>query len=347
MARRAMSKHGQVRRSRQPNPQRSDKSDRRGPDNTGRRPSVIVRFGAYCTRHLQMMLYSLGKISSTPFSSFMTISVIGIALALPAGLYVVLDNLQGISSQWQTTAQISLFLKKELDRGETERLIDDLRSKPEISDVTYISPDEALAEFRRISGFGDALNTLDHNPLPPVLVVHPAIGQGNAAAISRLVDELRALPAVDIAELDMDWIKRFFAIMAIGKRVVFVLGALLSLAVLLIIGNTIRLGLQNRRDEIEIMKLIGATDAFIRRPFLYSGIWYGLFGGIVGWLIVHGSIWVVREPVSQLAILYESQYVLSGMNMASSLALLAVSSLLGLFGSRFTVGRHLKEVEPA
>lgn len=317
--------------------ERRIKTPRRGP---------LALLRAWAIRHLQTFFYALGQLSRRPFSTLMTSAVIGIALALPAGLHVLLKNVQEVAAGWDGATQVSLFLKRESDEAQAIKLAETLRAERDIGQVRYISRGEALAEFRSLSGFGEALDVLEDNPLPPVLVVHPAVGLNTPEAVGRLVQRLDALPLVDMAQLDMQWVKRLYGMMDIARRGVWILGSLLALAVLLVVGNTIRLAIQNRRDEIVITKLIGGTNAFIRRPFLYTGFWYGLFGGIIALLLVSGSLSLLQEPVRNLAGLYRSEFNLHNLALEPAIALLGFGSLLGLLGSWLAVGRHLREIEP-
>ncbi len=218
--------------------------------------------------------------------------------------------------------------------------------KEGIAAVQLITPDEALKEFRENSGFADALDALDSNPLPAVMVITPSISHSAPESAEALVEELRQMPEVDIAQLDLQWLRRFQALTEIAARGVLLLASLLALAVLLIIGNTIRLEIQNQKDEIEITKLIGGTNAFIRRPFLYTGFWYGLFGGLLAWLLVSINMWLLTGPVKKLAGLYHSNFTLTSIDVTSLLVLILSSALLGLFGSWIAVARHLHAIEP-
>lgn len=301
----------------------------------------------YLLRHAQTFFYSLGQLSRSPMSTLMTTAVIAIALAMPTGLHVLLKNLQGVLSGWDSAAQISLFLERDTSEAAAKTLASRLQQHPAIIDVTYISAEQAMAEFRRLSGFGDALDALGENPLPPVLVVQPALGKQDPAALQALVDELRAEATVDLAQLDMEWVERLYALVEIGKRGVMILATLLAIAVMLVVGNTIRLMIQNRRDEIVIIKLIGGTDAFIRRPFLYTGFWYGILGGLLAFMMVESSLLVLSGPVNSLAGLYNSSFRLGGMDLATTGALLGGGLLLGLLGSWLAVGRHLRAIEPS
>jgi len=294
-----------------------------------------------------VLVSSLGRLSRNPLPTLMTVAVIGIALALPAGLHLLLDNARTLAGGWDGSAQISLFLRRELAAADAERFASELGTRAEFSDSRLIPRAAALEEFRRLSGFGVALDALHENPLPDVIVLHPAPGHTAPEAIERLLAELSVAPGVDRAQLDMQWVKRLHALMEIVDRGVLVVAALLGLAVLLIVGNTIRLDIQNRRREIEVAKLIGATDAFIRRPFLYTGTWYGLLGGLVAWLLVSAALWATGGPVERLAALYQSEFRLLAAGSLTVTALLAGGALLGLLGSWLAVGRHLRAIEPS
>lgn len=309
-------------------------------------PGFLTLIKSYFIRHLQVFFYSLGQLSRAPISTLMTCMVIGIALALPTGLNVLLKNAQQLSGGWESTAQISLFLKKEITETQAIKLKSDIEKWPEVISVHYISREQALSEFQALSGFGDALTALETNPLPSVLIVKPEISEASEQVTQALLSKLRNLRQTDKAQLDMQWVKRLYAIMDIVQRGVEILGFMLALAVLLVVGNTIRLAIQNRRKEIVVMKLIGGTDAFIRRPFLYTGFWYGLFGGIIAWLLVSLAIISISSPIEKLTGLYQNQFELDNVSFLNTLILLAVSIMLGLSGSWFAVGRHLREIEP-
>jgi len=325
-----------------------EKSTRRDSGHAAKgKPSIATRFQAYWINHLQTLFASLGRLWRTPLASLMTAAVIGIALALPAGLHVVLDNAQRLSANWDGSARISVFLKNKVSDAQARRLAQKIQGHNDVAESEYISREQALDEFRSLSGFGDALKALKENPLPAVLVIRPSLAASDPARVEALVNDLQKLPEVDFAQLDMQWVRRLHAIMRIAQRGVFVLGALLALAVLLIVGNTIRLDIYNRREEIEVIKMVGGTDAFIRRPFLYGGMWYGLVGGLIAWIMVAASLWLLRDPVRGLADLYRSGYGLEMMDFTTTLILFVFSAVLGWLGSWLAVGRHLRAIEPA
>jgi cell division transport system permease protein len=298
-------------------------------------------------RHAQVALASLGRLFRNSLSSTMTCAVIGIALALPIGLHVILNNLQTLSGGWDSGASISLFLKQSISDQEAGSLARKLRLHQRVESVELVTKRAALDEFQRRSGFAEALQALDSNPLPALLVIQPKQEFTTAEAAQRLVRELELLPEADMVQLDLQWVQRLQAITVIAQRAVLVLASLLGMAVLLIVGNTIRLEIQNRHAEIEITKLIGATNALIRRPFLYTGFWYGLFGGIIAWILVAVSVTLLKGPVANLASLYESAFDLSSLNWLNILSLLLGSALLGLLGSWLAVGKHLSAIEPS
>lgn len=304
-----------------------------------------LRLDSWILRHLQVALASLGRLARSPFSTLMTSAAIGIALALPAGLHLLLGNIQQLSGNWDGAATISLFLRQETTQKRVDRLVKEVRAKQDVTSARLITREQALEEFRRLSGFAGALDSLGENPLPAVIVVEPLTETPEAA--EAMLNALRQLTEVEFAQLDLQWVRRFHAIADIARRGVLVLASLLGLAVLLIVVNTIRLEIQNRHAEIEITKLIGATNAFIRRPFLYCGIFYGLFGGLIAWLLVTLSLSLLDSPVARLAGLYGSGFHLQGMDIAVLFLLVSGSTLLGLGGSWIAVGRHLNEIEPS
>lgn len=307
---------------------------------------LLTFIKTYLLRHVQVFFYSLGQLVRHPFSLFMTAAVIGIALALPAGLHVILKNVQQLSGDWDRTTQISVFLKTETSETRAQELQKQISRFPEVEKVNYISKQKALDEFQRLSGFGDALKALKHNPLPSVLVVQPVINLDEKNISGVLISKLQRIKDVDLAQRDEQWIKRLYAIIDIVRRGVVLLSLMLALAVLLVVGNTIRLAIQNRRDEIIITKLIGGTNRFIRRPFLYTGFWYGLFGGFIAIFLVSSSLLLLQGPVEQLTSLYQGSFSLANISFSTSFTLLISSIFLGLAGSWLAVGRHLREIEP-
>jgi len=297
-------------------------------------------------RHLQTLVGSLGRLWQQPFATLLTVLVIGIALALPACLHVLVQNVRAASGGWSNALDVSVYMKQSAKLDETRQLAERIRKRRDVAEVTVVEADAALEEFRRNSGFGEALDALKDNPLPHALVVRPAEGYREAGQVATLTGELRALPGVDIVQLDTEWVSRFNAILDVVRRVVFLAAGLFALGILVIVGNTIRLDIENRRDEIEVTKLVGGSDAFVRRPFLYNGVWYGLGGGVIAWLVVAIVILVLGEPVRNIAGLYGSSFTLQGLGSRGSLALVLGGALLGWLGSFRAATRELRGIEP-
>lgn len=294
-------------------------------------------------RHREALGEALARARRAPLATLLTVAVIGITLALPGGLFLAVDNVQRLAQGWETGGQVSLFLKQDVSDAEAGKLAEKIRHVAGVKSVSVITRAQALAEFKRHSGFGEALNLLDRNPLPAVLVVEPT--RLDPEALGRLSAELGRDPRVEIASLDLDWVRRLHAILEFARRAVAILAGLLGAAVLIIVGNTVRLAVLSRREEIEVTKLVGGTDAFIRRPFLYSGLLTGLLGGAAAFLFVGIALALLSGPAQELAALYGTRFQLSGL-AGLVLGLPLAGAALGWLGSRLAVGRHLRLIEP-
>ena len=297
------------------------------------------------SRHTGTAVAALGRLSRQPFASLMTILVIAVTLALPAAMHLVVKNARSLSASWDNALDFSVYLEQDVTGEQAERLASLVDQRADVESVTFISADAALNEFRETSGFGDALDHLATNPLPHTLVVRPAAGI-TEVAIGILNEELGNLPEADFVQVDTEWVRRFHAILAILERAIFIGAALLGAAILIIIGNTIRLDIQNRREEIEVTKLIGASNAFVRRPFLYSGFWYGLAGGLLALALVWYGLYALEEPVARLSGLYESSFIVLALDVAESFAIVGAGIGLGLTGSWIAATRHMRRIEP-
>jgi len=297
-------------------------------------------------RHVQTLVGSLGRLWGHPFATLLTILVIGIALALPACLHVLVQNVRTASGGWNNALDISVYMKPSASLDDAREAAERIRKRRDVDEVTVIPADDALAEFRKSSGFGEALEALKDNPLPHALVVRPDAEYREPSRVQALTEELRKIPGVDIVQLDTEWVSRFNAILDIVRRVVLLAAGLFALGILVIVGNTIRLDIENRRDEIEVTKLVGGSDAFVRRPFLYNGIWYGLGGGLVAWLIVAVVVFVLSDPVQRIAGLYGSDFQLQGLGLPGWLALMVGGIGLGWLGSFIAATRELRGIEP-
>lgn len=309
------------------------------------RTSFRDKYNSWLGHHRLSAADSLHRILDNPVSSILTWLVIGIALALPTGLNVALDNVGRLSASWDSPAQISLFLQGGISLDEARDLESMLAQREDVAQTQLVSREEALEEFRTLSGFADVLASLQDNPLPHLILVTPG-GDGKGAAAATLRDDVEAYPEVAQAVLDMQWLQRLNSLMALSRRLVLAVGGLLVLGVVLILGNTIRLAIENRRDEIVIIKLVGGSNAFVRRPFLYTGLWYGVGGGVFSACLVAVSLWYLQQPVSELARLYQSEFRLHGMGIMDGLNLVILGGMLGLAGAWLAVARHLVAIQP-
>jgi len=288
----------------------------------------------------------LQRLLRRPAASLLTSLVIAIALALPTSLYIGLNNIEAVSSGWEGAARISLFLKPHVSASQAENLRRSIAARDGVQSTEYISPEAALAEFRASSGFGDVLDQLDSNPLPGLIVVTPREANISAAAVTELQEALAKLPEVELAKLDMAWLQRLNQITELGRRLTLALAGMLAVGVLLIIGNTIKLAIESRRSEILVVKLVGGTNAFVRRPFLYTGFWYGLSGGLAAWVLVQSGLLWLRAPIAELSVSYQSDFQLLGLGVLDSLLLWLFAGGLGLLGAWLVVGRELRAIEP-
>ncbi|MFA6036739.1 MAG: permease-like cell division protein FtsX [Legionellales bacterium] len=298
----------------------------------------------YLMQHLQAMVSSLGALWRTPFASLMTLLVIAIALALPAGLYIFVHNMQTVTQNWQSGAQLSLFVKDDVSDERAQAVSEEIKTFPGINRVEFLSREAAFTEFKSLSGFSEMLNTLPENPLPPVIIIHPTFT--DPMLLQKLQKTLQAVPEIALVQLDLEWVQRLHALLKVGEKIVWILMLFLSAAVVLIIGNTIRLAIFNRQDEIAVIKLVGGTDAFIRRPFLYTGIWYGLFGSILAIVMVMCALMVLNDSVALLTSAYQSDFKILGLSLARGFDLLLLGTLLGWLGAAIFVYYHLKRIEP-
>lgn len=304
---------------------------------------ILVMF---FTDHLRQAVNSLGELWRSPFASLMTIGVLGFSITLPSTLYVLVKNTEQISQQWEEASEISLFLREGVTEASAQQLLKRLRLWPEVAEVAYISADDALKEFQSLSGLGDALNYLETNPLPAVVLVVPTSKHASPTSAGILLDKLRKEREVEIGKLDIEWLERLYALIGIAKDLVALLAVLLFFAVVLIIGNTIRLNILNKREEIVVMKLVGATDSFIQRPFLYTGFWFGLLGGLMASVTVLFILLWIDYSMQSFMEKYHVDFDLTAMDFSTLFVMLFVSVCLGIAGSLLSVQRHVKDIEP-
>jgi len=295
--------------------------------------------------HVSTCIGALGRLARQPFASLMTVLVIAVTLALPASMHLVIKNAQSIGNNWENALDFSVYLQNNVALNDANRLASLIEQRADVAHVTVISAQEALEEFKSASGFGSALDHLQNNPLPHTLIVRPS-GANTEQSMILLHEELGNLPESDLVQIDTVWVQRFHAILDILRRAIAIGAGLLGVAIVVIIGNTIRLDIQNRREEIEVTKLIGASNAFVRRPFLYSGFWYGLGGGLLALGLVGYGLYALEQPVRRLAGLYNSTFSVLDLNLSESFIIIGIGVLLGLAGSWLAAARHMRRIEP-
>ena len=295
-------------------------------------------------QHIIVLRTALHRIFASRLGGFFNILVIGIALSLPAGMYVLLQNVQGLVTQLSGTPQISLFLSLDAKTDDVDRLRRQLAQHPAIARVEFVARADALAQLKQSTGLSDVIGGLQQNPLPDAFVVYPKPGE--AQELEALRNELAKLSRVQQAQLDSAWAYKLEALLKFGRIVALILAGLLSLALVAITFNTIRLQILTQSSEIEVSKLIGATNSFIRRPFLYFGAAQGLLGGIMAWFIITISLVLLNHQLKALSQLYASQFMLHPMSFGDSISLLLFSMYLGWLGAWLSVARHLSQIEP-
>lgn len=301
------------------------------------------RLAAWSDHHAQSLVASLGRMLRKPWATLLTVGVMAVALALPAGLWLALENVARLAGTVEQAREITVFLKPEVPLEQARTLSDTLRGRADVARVIWRTPDEGLAQLRAGAGdaqaafYDEAITALDANPLPSVLVVTP---RGDELA---LAEALRALPGADQVQHDADWRRRLEGWLRFGERLAAVLAVLLGLGALLVVGNTVRLDIQSRREEIAVLQSLGATDGFIRRPFLYLGAWYGLTAGALALGLLTATALALRPPLRALADSYGSPFGLSGATPLQALIVIAVATGLGWLGAGVVTGHFLRQ----
>jgi cell division transport system permease protein len=301
---------------------------------------------AYFARHAQTLVGSLGRIVNHPFATLMTMGVVAVALALPLFLNLLLTNVRTATGNWNDAFDLSVYMDKRASSGRVQLLAKQLGGRGDVAAVRVVTAEQAMAEFRADSGFGKALDALSDNPLPDTLIVTPTLAASTPQGTDALKAAIAAMADVQTVQLDTEWVKRLHAMLDILRTVVALTAALLGVGVVLIVGNTIRLDILNRRGEIEVMKLVGASDGFARRPFLYSGIWYGLGGGLIALILVAVAATVLAGPTEHLAKLYGSGFHLQGLGFAAAVQVLGLAIGLAWLGSWLAATRHIRAIDP-
>jgi cell division transport system permease protein len=299
---------------------------------------------AWLWHHLDALRVTLARFGRTPVATLLNIGVIGVALALPAGLYVALVNLQGLAGALASDPQLSVFLALDATRAEAKKIEARLKQHPAVREARFVPREQALKELKASTGLADIVDGLPQNPLPDALVVLPR--EPGAQALEKLRDEVRGWPKVSYVQLDTAWAQRLEAGLRLAQLAVALLAGLFAFALVAVTFNTIRLQILTRREEIEVSKLIGATDPFIRRPFLYFGTLQGIAGGAAAWVILWAGVALLNGALAELGQLYAARLELRHLGLEDSLSLLAFSGVLGWAGSWLSVNQHLAAIGP-
>ncbi len=322
------------------------KSKRESSGATAAKRGLGAGLTSYFTHHRSSFRSTVKRLFSDRGQTIMTSLVVAIALALPALLMVTLTNLQQLGDAWDTEPKLSLYLNDRARQEAIDAFISELEKDLRVASLRYVSAEDALVEFEANSGFGAILDGLDSNPLPGAIVLSLAQSFQTTAQQKQLAAEWQAHALVDQAMVDLQWVQRFLAMTELARKIVLFLALLLAIGALLAIGNTIRLIIENRKDEIIVIKLVGGTNGFVRRPLLYTGGAYGFVGSVIALVLVQTVLWLISPGVKQLAFSYQSDFALQGLGIVSALKLLVAGIAIGWLGAVFAVGRHLNEIEP-
>lgn len=307
--------------------------------------ALLHRTQRWLENHLRALLFGLGESLRTPFASTMTLLVIAIAMTFPAGLYALLENVQQLAKQWHHDPTISVYLQPHVNQQQVDSMIKQLEQRDDVANVSYISPAQGLQEFQQQTHLDAVLKALPENPLPGILVITPKPSFQSADKIQSLLHSVTALPNTDSGQLDSLWIMRLFELITLGKRLTYGLMMLFGIGVALIVADTMRVATQSHSQEIMVLRLIGATSAFIRRPLLYRGALYGLCGGVMACLLVRILFWWLQAPSQRLAASYQDSWQLHSLTWGAGLAIVGSCTLLGLIGSWVSVERYLHTPE--
>ena len=310
---------------------------------TSDKPNAL---NSYVNHHQKTYKATFKQLLKQPLASFFTCAVIGIAFVLPALLAIILNNIQSVQHNWDGSAQITLFLKKGVPAIDGATLSETIAKKPSITSSHFVDNDTALEEFKERFKLEDAVDYLDANPLPHVILVQPDKSLKSIEHIEQIKNSLLKFPEVEGALLDVMWVQRLNSITELLQRAAWVIAFMLGAAVILILGNTIRLFIENRKEEIAVVKLVGGTNAFVRRPFLYMGVFFGLGGSIIAWVLINLTLYMLNGPIEDLAQSYQSTFSLSGFSFESTLLLIILGMTLGWFGAWLSVRKHLDDIEP-
>lgn len=306
--------------------------------------AVSQRLRGWLHRHSYSFFSSLGALLGNRVGTLMTVLVLGIAMLLPLGLHLTLVNLDQLDLEEEQWGALTVFLTADVQAEQVTALAAELEQLDTVSGIDTISPEQGLAEFTEASGFGDSLELLETNPLPWVISIIPTPGEGLDGRVAALSDAISGRTVVERVDYDRKWLERLARLLELGQAAVTILALLFALAVVVVVANTIRLDVAARAGEIEVLTLVGAWPAFVRQPFLYSGFWYGLLGGIVAMVLVNLGLEYLDGPLGRLLASYGTDLQLLGLGVFQTLMLLILGGLLGLLGAWIAVQKHLRQL---
>lgn len=293
--------------------------------------------------HQRALLLAIRRLAAAPLNTLLSVLGIGIALALPAAVYLMLAHAGTLAQGSPATPQLTVFLAVDAERKTAQAVAAKLQAEPGVAGTELLAREDTLARMKASGGLADAIGVLPKNPFPDALVVTPA--DDAPAALEQLAATVRQWRDVAHVQVDADWARRLAALVRLAKTGMLLLAVLLGIGLLAIVFNTIRLQALTRRDEVEVSRLLGATDGFIRRPFLWHGTLLGLAGGLLAWLIVAAAILWLRLPVAELASLYGVDFMPALPGPRETAAMLGAAALLGWLGAALSIGQHLKNME--
>lgn len=300
----------------------------------------------YLGSHLSACKIGLQNLLNNPIATLIIVLTLGISLCLPASGYIILKNLDKASSGWDKGTTITLFLKHNPDQMELHNFISSLQNAAAFSKIEYQSPDEALEEFRKLNDVGQFIDTLPSNPLPGVITLYPKPEFEEAKVLKAVQDKLQENTIVDQATLDFEWVQKLNAFLQLSQALAILFSLIIGIGVILVICNTVRLALERHRNEIEVLSLIGATQSFIRRPFLYRGLWYGVLGAGAAFALIYLAQLALKVPTANLSELYGNNFNLETITLSDTILLLLASLSLGWFGAWVAVWHQWQTLAP-
>lgn len=308
--------------------------------------SFASRLRSWRSHHRLVASQSIRRLIATPVSSLMTILVLAVAITLPAALNIAISNVAQLTGQANDNVQMSLYLQNDISDKKARKITADVSRWDSVSGTRYISPQEAKASFNDLEGFAGIIDSLPKNPLPGVIVLTLSEHSLSTEKAINLKEKAMAIKEVASAKIDLEWLQKIHAILGLAQQVAAVLTVLLSIGVMLVVGNTIKLSIDNRREEIIVTKLVGATNAFVRRPFLYMGLWFGISGALIALVLISLCKYALTSALESLSLAYGSEIALSGLGLSNSLVLLLLAALLGWLGAWFAANQHIRTLEP-